>query len=58
VKNRLYFSANGDREEIFNRIILEQESIGYYTLPNHNIDEVLDFVEDFSEDIQTIQTSL
>jgi glucose-6-phosphate isomerase len=54
VKNRLYFSANGDREEIFNRIILEQESIGYYTLPNQNIDEVLDFVEDFSEDIQTI----
>ncbi len=38
MKNRLYFKLNPDSNYLYNRIMQEREYIGYYSLPNQNIE--------------------
>ena len=42
------------KEELLSKIDKERLSIGYYTLPEQNIDEVLSFVREFDSKIETI----
>jgi len=42
------------KEELLSKIEKERLEIGYYNLPTQNIDEILNFVEEFDERIETI----
>ena len=42
------------KEELLSKIEKERLEIGYYNLPTQNIDEILNFVEEFDEMIETI----
>jgi len=53
--NRLYFNMdNQKRDDIFQKIVLEQNRIGYYNLPNENINHILEFADNFDKNIETI----
>jgi len=57
MKNRLYFDRLDNeliKDDLFNKIKLERENIGYYTLPKQNIYEILEFVNDFDINIENI----
>jgi glucose-6-phosphate isomerase len=46
LKNSLYFNIKVE-EGIFDKIVAEQQSIGYYTLPEQDISELVNYLEDF-----------
>ena len=56
--NTLYFTPNEDnsekKRELIESIDRESENIGYYKLPEQNIDEILSFVDNFDASIENI----
>ena len=54
MKNRLYFNIEESRDNVFNKIMLEQNTIGYYNLPKQDISNILEFVDSFDKDIENI----
>jgi len=56
VKNTLYFKLkNKDvQESAFNAIVKEQESVGYYALPEQDITSLLDYTATISDNITQI----
>ena len=58
MKNRLHFnicnSEIDEKQKLFQAIDKERLSIGYYGLPEQNIDEILEFVNAFDESIENI----
>lgn len=56
IKNKLYFSSISKRaeEKAFEAIVKEQESIGYYALPDQDISPILEYCSKISETIETI----
>ncbi len=56
MKNKLYFSSISRKEEqrAFEAIKKEQNSIGYYTLPEQDITPILEYCNTISEDVETI----
>jgi len=56
MKNTLYFKLKNKRvqEDVFNAIVKEQESIGYYGLPEQDISPVLEFAKTIPDDITQI----
>jgi glucose-6-phosphate isomerase len=56
MKNTLYFSSNNRKEEqkAFEAIKEEQESIGYYGLPDQDINPILEYCSALSEEVETI----
>ncbi|MCH9739345.1 MAG: glucose-6-phosphate isomerase [Epsilonproteobacteria bacterium] len=58
MENRLYFNRletlTEDKKKLIKKINLERESIGYYSLPKQNIDDILEFTENFDESIENI----
>ncbi len=56
MKNNLYFTSNSRKEEqkAFQAINNEQESIGYYSLPDQDISSILEYCNTISKDVETI----
>jgi glucose-6-phosphate isomerase len=57
MKNKLYFNSLQEKKtekKLFDKIASEQEVIGYYNLPNQNIDNILKFVDNFDKNISNI----
>ena len=58
MRNRLHFNIfnceTDEKQRLFKAIDKERLSIGYYNLPEQNIDEVLEFVHAFDESIENI----
>jgi glucose-6-phosphate isomerase len=56
MKNTLYFSSISKKEEqrVLRAIENEQESIGYYTLPDQDITPILEYCGSLPEDVETI----
>lgn len=56
--NKLYFSKADnveiDKKRVKDAIYKESKSIGYYKLPDQNIDDILEFSENFDPSIETI----
>ena len=56
--NKLYFTLNEENSEkkraLIESIDRESEDIGYYKLPEQNIDEILTFVDNFDVSIENI----
>ena len=58
MNNRLFFTRpdrlNSDKKRLISKIENEKESIGYYSLPKQNIDEIVQFSQGFDESIENI----
>ncbi|MCF6244602.1 MAG: glucose-6-phosphate isomerase [Sulfurovum sp.] len=56
MRNTLHFKLKNKKvqEDVFNAIVKEQESIGYYGLPEQDISTVLDFAKTIPDDITQI----
>ncbi|HQR73287.1 MAG TPA: glucose-6-phosphate isomerase [Sulfurovum sp.] len=56
MKNKLYFNANNTKEEqrAFEAIVKEQETVGYYALPNQDVSPILEYCNTISQDVTTI----
>jgi len=56
MKNKLYFNANNTKEEqrAFEAIVKEQETVGYYALPNQDVSPILEYCNSISQDVATI----
>jgi len=56
MKNKLYFRSVSKRaeEKAFEAIVEEQKSVGYYDLPDQNIDPVLEYCSKIPDSIETI----
>jgi len=58
MRNKLHFNVFTydfeEKHKLFNAIDKERLNIGYYNLPEQNIDEVLKFVDEFDENIENI----
>ena len=58
MRNRLHFNRStfetDEKQKLFREIDKERLSIGYYNLPEQNIDEILEFVNSFNKSIETI----
>ncbi|CAA6812593.1 MAG: Glucose-6-phosphate isomerase (EC [uncultured Sulfurovum sp.] len=58
MKNKIYFNVcEGEREEkkrLFSAIEQERSYIGYYNLPEQNIDDILAYAKSFDESIENI----
>ena len=58
MQNKIHFNIFDKqhelKEELLSKIEKERLEIGYYNLPTQNIDEILNFVEEFDERIETI----
>ncbi len=56
MKNKLYFNSLSKEEEqrAFCAISEEQKSIGYYALPEQNVDSLLEYCSTISETVETI----
>ncbi len=56
--NRLYFDLNHitarDKRWIFKKIQEERDKVGYYSLPQQSIDELVEFEESLPKDIDNI----
>ena len=46
MKNSLYFNIKVE-EGIFEKIVAEQKTIGYYSLPEQDITPLINYVEEF-----------
>ena len=57
MKNTLFFNNTSEitmKDTLFQAIQKERESIGYYSLPEQNIDDILQFSKDFDSTIENI----
>ena len=58
MKSRLYFNRldnlDNIKEELFNSIKKEKNSIGYYNLPNEDISSILEYADSFNRKIKNI----
>ncbi len=58
MKSRLYFNRldnlDNIKEELFNSIKKEKNSIGYYNLPNEDISSILEYADNFNRKIKNI----
>ncbi len=58
MQNRLYFNLNQissiDKRWIFKEIEREKPKIGYYSLPESNISEIIDFEQSVGSSIKNI----
>ena len=58
MKNKIHFNIlegqNSFKNELLTQIKKESQYVGYYTLPEQNIDEIIEFTEKFDENIDTI----
>ncbi|WP_457745588.1 glucose-6-phosphate isomerase [Sulfurimonas sp.] len=58
MKNRIHFNVCERQEKVkealFSAIESERTTIGYYNLPEQNIDDILNYSNAFSDDIETI----
>ncbi len=58
MRNRLHFNIStfeiDEKQKLFNEIDKECLSIGYYNLPEQNIDNILEFVNSFDESVENI----
>ena len=57
MKSKLHFKSDFstiDKTKLFNAIEKEKESIGYYNLPEQNIDDILEYANNFDENIDTV----
>jgi glucose-6-phosphate isomerase len=57
MKNKLYFNSLPEKKsakKLFDEIISEQKVIGYYDLPNQDINKILKFVDSFDKNITNI----
>ena len=58
MKSRLYFNRldnlDNIKEELFNTIKEEKNSIGYYNLPNEDISSILEYADNFNRKIKNI----
>ena len=56
MKNKLYFRSVNKRaeEKAFEAIVKEQKTIGYYALPDQDIDPILEYCSTISDTIDTI----
>ncbi len=58
MRNRLHFNIStfeiDEKQKLFNEIDKERLSIGYYNLPEQNIDNILEFVNSFDESVENI----
>ena len=57
MNNKIYFNPTENFDEkstLFDKIKEESKTIGYYCLPQQNIDELLKFTENFDEKIENI----
>ncbi len=58
MKNEILFkcnySNNDAKNELYSKIVEERNYIGYYNLPEQNIDEILEFADDFDDSIENI----
>jgi glucose-6-phosphate isomerase len=56
IKNKLYFNSISKKTEdkAFEAIVKEQESIGYYALPDQDISQILEYCSTIPDTIETI----
>ena len=56
IKNKLYFDSISKRteEKVFKAIVKEQETIGYYALPDQDITQILEYCDSIPDTIETI----
>ncbi|MDD5406800.1 MAG: glucose-6-phosphate isomerase [Sulfurovaceae bacterium] len=58
MKNRLYFDISKNnieaKKKLFENIKIEQDSIGYYNLPNQDISSILEYASSFDGNIEYI----
>jgi len=54
MKNRLYFNSNPDKDFLYKKILEEKNSIGYYNLPNQDIEDILEYIQNFSSSIKSV----
>ncbi len=54
MKNRLYFNIDQKDNSLFDKIVLEQKTIGYYNLPKQDTSNILEFVDNFDKNIKNI----
>ena len=58
MENKIYFNRIEDNVEkkkiLIDKIRKESETVGYYKLPEQNIDAILEFTENFDESIENI----
>jgi len=58
MENKIYFTRDenhfDDKAVLFEKIKKETQTIGYYNLPKQNIDEILEFTNNFDESIENI----
>jgi len=58
MKNRIYFkvceSQDEEKRQLFKAIEEERQEIGYYNLPEQNLEEILDYAKAFDKEIENI----
>jgi len=58
MKNKIYFNVcerqSEEKQKLFSAIQKERSSIGYYNLPEQNIDGLLEYADTFDESIENI----
>ena len=58
MENRLFFTQNNklyeDKQRLISKIDKERKHVGYYNLPQQNIDSILEFTNTFDDSIETI----
>jgi glucose-6-phosphate isomerase len=58
MENRLFFAQNDklyeDKQRLISKIDKERKHVGYYNLPQQNIDSILEFTNTFDDSIETI----
>ena len=58
MKNRIYFNScenqQKQKEELYSNIEEESSTIGYYALPSQNIEDILEFCNDFDDNVENI----
>jgi len=58
MKNRIYFNScenqQKQKEELYSNIEEESSTIGYYALPSQNVEDILEFCNDFDDNVENI----
>ena len=56
MKNKLYFKLKNknDQERVYKAIEKEQESVGYYALPEQDISSILSYAEGIDKNIENV----
>jgi len=58
MKNKIYFNScenqQKQKEELYSNIEEESSTIGYYALPSQNVENILEFCDDFDDNVENI----